>query len=261
MARNRKLLKDMDLNQVTNLLGMKCPKGGRGGGKASSRKKVKKGMEDEWSSESNSADDNDGSSSDEEENQDGPTREQMPPTTRARAARGAGTAKGGAKWAETAWSILLEVEMGVDWKDVVSLWWTLEELWKFATSVSGGEPWDEIAADRLQTDQVPRDDASAESSGRVGQKCAQREPGHRVGVGHGAGVVGMVEEYQSGMEDEGWRTAARGRRQLGCVEMPGSKRVSQHHCVLEMVALLHGDTVRRVDVCRRGCEVGAGEND
>ncbi|KAJ7894478.1 hypothetical protein B0H14DRAFT_2198429, partial [Mycena olivaceomarginata] len=30
-------------------------------------------------------------------------------------------------------SILLEVEMGVDWKDVVSLWWTLEELWKFAT--------------------------------------------------------------------------------------------------------------------------------
>ncbi|KAJ7355973.1 hypothetical protein DFH08DRAFT_955405 [Mycena albidolilacea] len=134
MARNRKLLKDMDLNQVTNLLGMKCPKGGRGGGKASSRKKAKKGMEDKWSSESDSADDDDGGSSDEEENQDGPARERTPLTTRVRAAHGAGTAKGGAKWAETARSILLEVEMGVDWKDVVSLWWTLEELWKFATS-------------------------------------------------------------------------------------------------------------------------------
>jgi hypothetical protein len=46
---------------------------------------------------------------------------------------------GGAKWAETAELILLDTtgtEMGTDWKEVVDSWWTLEELWKFATSVS-----------------------------------------------------------------------------------------------------------------------------
>jgi hypothetical protein len=73
---------------------MKHPKGGRGGGKANLRKKAKKGVEDEWSSNSDSADDDDGGSSD-EENQDGPARERMPPTTRARAACRAGMAKEG----------------------------------------------------------------------------------------------------------------------------------------------------------------------
>ncbi|KAJ7206094.1 hypothetical protein GGX14DRAFT_568555 [Mycena pura] len=133
LARNRRLLRELDLDRVTDLLGMKRPK--EGGKKAKSRKKAKKGEEDEWSSDADSDADNDNDNGDEEgEEEDGPARVRTPPMTRGAAARGGRTAKGGAKWAETARSMLLEVEMGDDWKEVVSLWWTLEERWKFASS-------------------------------------------------------------------------------------------------------------------------------
>jgi hypothetical protein len=139
MARNHRLLRELDLNRVTNLLGMKRLK--EGGKKTKLRKKTKKGEEEEWSNDSDSAADEDDDSSNEEGKQeDGPAEVRTPLTTRGRAARGGRTAKGGAKWVETARSMLLEVEMGDDWKEVVRLWWTLEERWKFASSVSGGRP-------------------------------------------------------------------------------------------------------------------------
>ncbi|KAJ7319115.1 hypothetical protein DFH08DRAFT_819535 [Mycena albidolilacea] len=139
MARNRRLLRELDLNRVMNLLGMKCPKQG---GKSKLRKKAKKGEEEEWSNDSDSAadEDEDNSGNEEGKQEDGPARVRMPPTTRGRAARGGRTAKGGAKWAETARSMLLEVEMGDDWKEVVRLWWTLEEQWKFASSNTSRRP-------------------------------------------------------------------------------------------------------------------------
>lgn len=128
MARNRRVLRDMDLNQVTTLLGMKRP--GKTSGKKPKRKKAK-AEGDDWSSDNDSEnDDSEGEGEGEEEGE--PAKERPPPTTRARAVRG------GAKWAENAESILLEVEMGDPWEQVVGRWWTLEKRWKFVSSVSDG---------------------------------------------------------------------------------------------------------------------------
>ncbi|KAJ7694011.1 hypothetical protein B0H14DRAFT_2651204 [Mycena olivaceomarginata] len=61
------------------------------------------------------------------------------PTTRARGKKASngsmrGPAKGGAKWAETAWEMLTDGEEGTEWKDVVGLWWKLEESTGFESS-------------------------------------------------------------------------------------------------------------------------------
>ncbi|KAJ7797407.1 hypothetical protein B0H14DRAFT_2619019 [Mycena olivaceomarginata] len=166
----------------------------------------------------------------------------MLPTTRGRAARGGRTAKGGAKWAETARSMLLEVEMGDDWKEVVRLWWTLEEQWKFASSTKSHD------------DHRPK---------AVGVWVKNARKGNS-DIGSASGMEREWWAWWKGI-NPGWRMRdgellREGDGGWDVLRCPGQNGFL-NIIVPEMVAFLHGDTVRRVDVCRRGREVGTGEDD
>jgi hypothetical protein len=134
LARNRALQNELGLGSVAMFVGMKRPSAG-GDGRKSKAKKAR-GEEEDWEGDIGSDDDS-GASSDDE----GMERVVTAPTARARGKKASngltrGSAKGGAKWAETAWEMLTDGEEGTEWKDVVGLWWKLEESTGFESSVS-----------------------------------------------------------------------------------------------------------------------------
>lgn len=140
MARNRKLIINMGLNNVAQFFGTKWKRKDGAGGSQKKPKK-NKGDNEEWSSE----EDNNESEGEGEGNGngDGHNEERTSVKTRASmrqepAAEGTGKGKGkaGAKWAENARKVLEGGDLGPDWENLVELWWRLEGCFKFATSVS-----------------------------------------------------------------------------------------------------------------------------
>jgi hypothetical protein len=127
------------VNVAATFFGMTGPKRKAGKKTGQARKRAKKD-DDDWGTESEEGDGEEGGDDDEEN--DGDEEPRSPIKTRGKpkaVKKPRGGKGGGAKWAETAKLILLDTtgtEMGTDWKEVVDSWWTLEELWKFATSVS-----------------------------------------------------------------------------------------------------------------------------
>jgi hypothetical protein len=130
-------MRDLDLAHASTFLGMKKKRDATDEGKRK-KKKAKGADEEEWDSDGTSDDDDDANDEDDE----GPS---TPVRTRGakskEKAQAAPRAAGGTtagKWATTAKEILLEekgVAMGEEWKELVTVWWELEESTKFATSV------------------------------------------------------------------------------------------------------------------------------
>jgi hypothetical protein len=130
MARNKAMLESMELLHTSTFMGMKKKR--EVGDEGKRKKKRQKGNEDEWGSSE---------SDDDEEEPATPVRTR---SSRGKAQVAGGTQGGGGtgtatpKWATSAKAMLLDtkgVELGEDWADVIDVWWELEQLTKFATSV------------------------------------------------------------------------------------------------------------------------------
>jgi hypothetical protein len=136
-AHNRKVARGMGLEGVTAFFGMK--KRQRRGGKSRNNKKRRKA--DDGVDEDSPSSDGDDSNGDEDSGDESEGEARRTPAQtrgRGRASKAAVVAKT-PKWAESAKAVLLDEQgqgMGPVWKDVVYLWWALEEIWNFATSVS-----------------------------------------------------------------------------------------------------------------------------
>ncbi|KAJ7740503.1 hypothetical protein B0H14DRAFT_3515533 [Mycena olivaceomarginata] len=156
MARNRRILREMDLNQVTSLLGMKRP-GKKSGGKP--KKKAKAGEED-WSNDNDSDNDNDSEGEEEDE---------------------PATGEGGVRRGQVSGERAVNAAGGGDGRTV--------EAAGGAVVDAGG------TVEIREFDEVARNNASAEGSGGVGQEHTERDAGHRIDFGDGAAVVGVVESY------------------------------------------------------------------
>jgi hypothetical protein len=135
-AHNRRVARNLGLEGVTAFFGMK--KRGRsrtGSGKAKKRRKADDGVEEDSLS---SDDDSEGDDDSGDESVGDSRRTPVKTRGSARASKSAAVAKS-PKWADSAKAVLLDGQglgMGPVWKNVVDLWWALEETWNFASSVS-----------------------------------------------------------------------------------------------------------------------------
>ncbi|KAF8142329.1 hypothetical protein K438DRAFT_1995094 [Mycena galopus ATCC 62051] len=142
LARNKKRALDLELFKLSGLFGMKR-KGREKGGK---KKRRRRDDDEEWDDEDD--DDSEEEEEEEEEEEDsGEGGEKVEPTPvktrrtttaaeRAAVLKGSGAVVSwkAAGWAEHGKKILSDEGMGAEWEALVQAWWTLEELWKFATS-------------------------------------------------------------------------------------------------------------------------------
>jgi hypothetical protein len=128
IARNRALMRGLDLMHASSFVGMKRKR------EEDKEKKKRVGDEDDWDSDEN-----------EDEDDETECEPSTPVRTRSAKAKGKAAAagpsmKGGApKWITNAQEMLLDsegAEMGKEWKELVGLWYRVEESSKFVTSVS-----------------------------------------------------------------------------------------------------------------------------